>query len=158
MQNYIGQTQDYSFKSPYNIYYPIKKSFHLLPLNARKNHSNFEENKASTDNLVNSVLEKPYGYKYKHTKIVINKDKLSHLHRSASEKIRAKIFMNISEGEHYHKILMKTFGIKNIDLINCKNIINDNFVYLQQSLNGLNYNENPISEKECEFRFIISIK
>ena len=158
MQNYIGQTQDYSFKSPYNIYYPIKKNFHLLPLNARKNHSNFEENKASNDNLVNSVLEKPYGYKYKHTKIVINKDKLSHLHRSASEKIRAKIFMNISEGEHYHKILMKTFGIKNIDLINCKNIINDNFVYLQQSLNGLNYNENPISEKECEFKIKIKFK
>ena len=158
MKNYIGQTQDYSFKSPSNMFYPIKKNYHLLPLNVKKNKSNIEENKTCKENFVNSVLEKPYGYKYKQTKIVINKDNLSQLHRSESEKIRSKIFMNFSEGEHYHKVLLKTFGIKNIDLINCKNIIKDNLDYLKESLNDFNTIENPISEKECEFKIKIKFK
>ena len=158
MQNYIGQTQDYSFKSPGNIIYPIRKNYHLLPMKIKRNDSKFEENKTCNENFVGSVLEKPYGYKYKRTRIVINKDNLSQLHRSESEKIRAKIFMNFSEGEHYHKVLMKTFGIKNIDLINCKNIIKDNFDYLKESLNDFNTIENPISEKECEFKIKIKFK
>ena len=149
MNNYVRLTQDFSFKSPSNTYYPLKKNYHLLPLKERRN-SAFDENKTNIDDNKNSVIEKPYGYKYKKTKIVINNTK--ELHRSASEKIRAKIFLNFSEGQHYHKILLKTFGLKNIDINNCKNVIKDNYDYLQQCLKDLVSNENFESEKDFEFK------
>ena len=120
MNNYIGQTQDYCFKSPYNTFYPIKKNYHLLPLNERRSY-------ISDDNLTNneinkdSVIEKPYGYKYRKTRIIIKNTK--DLHRSASQKFKAKLFLNFSEGDHYHKILLKTFGLKNVDINNCKTIM-----------------------------------
>ena len=152
MDNYTGQTQEYCFKSPSITFYPLKKNYHLLPLNARKNYNSSEENKTTNVNtMTNTVLEKPYGYKYKKTKIVINNDK-KELHRSASEKLNSKIFINFSEGQHYHKILMETFGIKNIDIINCKNIIKDNFNYLKVCLRELNSIDNFTGEKEIEFK------
>ena len=60
--------------------------------------------------------------------------------------------MNFSEGQHYHKILLKTFGLKNIDINNCKNVIKDNYDYLQQCLKDLVSNENFESEKDFEFK------
>ena len=149
MNNYVRLTQDFCFKSPTNTSYPLKKNYHLLPLRERRNLA-FDENKTNVDNNINSVIEKPYGYKYKKTKIVINNTK--ELHRSASEKIRAKIFLNFSEGQHYHKILMKTFGLKNIDINNCKNVIKDNYDYLQQCLKDLISIENFESEKDFEYK------
>ena len=149
MNNYIGLTQDYCFKSPSNSIYPIKKNYHLLPLNGRGNLG-YDENKTNNDNIKNSVIEKSYGYKYKKTKIIINDTK--ELHRSASEKLRAKIFFNFCEGQHYHKILLKTFGLKNIDINNCENVIKDNYIYLQQCLKDLNSIENFDFEKEFEFK------
>ena len=152
MENYTGQTQEYCFKSPSITFYPLKKNYHLLPLNARKNFNGLENNKTSIENnTTNKVLEKPYGYKYKKTRIVIN-DNIKELHRSATEKLNSKIFINFSEGQHYHKILMETFGLKNIDIINCKNIIKDNYDYLQICLKELNSIENFIGEKEFEFK------
>ena len=152
MDNYTGQTQEYCFKSPSITFYPLKKNYHLLPLNARKNYYSSEENKTTNINtMANTVLEKPYGYKYKKTKIVINNDK-KELHRSASEKLNSRIFINFSEGQHYHKILLETFGIKNIDIINCKNIIKDNFNYLKVCLRELNSIDNFTGEKEIEFK------
>ena len=149
MNNYIGQTQDYCFKSPYNTFYPIKKNYHLLPLNERRSY-------ISDDNITNneinkdSVIEKPYGYKYRKTRIIIKNTK--DLHRSASQKFKAKLFLNFSEGDHYHKILLKTFGLKNVDINNCKTIIKDNFKFLQDCINNLNSLENFESEKEIEFK------
>ena len=52
--------------------------------------------------------------------------------------------MNFSEGEHYSKILMQTFGLKNIDIVNCNNIINDNYSYLKEYLNDFKSIENNI--------------
>ena len=147
MENYTGQTQDYCFKSPSNTFYPIKKNYHLLPINAK---NSLEENKTTNDNTTNIVVEKPYGYKYKKTRIYINNKK--GMLRSASEKLSSKFFMNFSEGQHYHKIIMETFGLKNIDIINCKNVIKDNFNYLQGCLKELNSIENFIGEKEFEFK------
>ena len=143
MENYTGQTQEYCFKSPSNTFYPIKKNYHLLPLNAKYT---LEEDKTTNENTTNIVFEKPYGYKYKKTRIYINNKK--GMHRSSSEKLSSKFFMNFSEGQHYHKILMETFGLKNIDIINCKDIIKDNFNYLQGCLKELNSIENFIGEKE----------
>ena len=152
MENYTGQTQEYCFKSPSITFYPLKKNYHLLPLNARKNLNSSEENKTALENnTTNKVLEKPYGYKYKKTRIFIN-DNIRELHRSASEKLNSRIFINFSEGQHYHKILMETFGLKNIDIINSKNIIKDNFDYLQVCLKELNTIENFVGEKEFEFK------
>ena len=155
MNNYVGLTQDFCFKSPSNTIYPIKKNFHLLPLNAQRN-LDLNENKTYNDNITNSVIEKPYGYKYKKTKIIINNTK--ELHRNTSEKLSANIFMSFSDGQHYHKILMKTFGLKNIDIDNSKNVSKDNYDYLQQSLKDLNSNKKLDSEKEIEFKIRTNYK
>ena len=72
MNNYIGLTQDYCFKSPSNSFYPKQKNFHLIPFRKKRNLS-IDENKSSFDITRSSVIEKPYGYKYKKTKIIINK-------------------------------------------------------------------------------------
>ena len=154
MDNYLGQTQDYCFKSPSQSSYPIQKNFYLIPINSR-NHQKSDEFKTVDENQKNSVIEKPYGFKYKNTRIVINNKKLNY---SASERHRAKIFMNFSEGEHYSKILMQTFGLKNIDIVNCNNIINDNYSYLKEYLNDFKSIENNISEKEYEFKIRINSK
>ena len=155
MDNYLGQTQDFCFKSPSNMFYPIKKNFQLLPLNSKK-YNIFEESKTSYENLLNSVVEKPYGYKYKKTRIIIKDNNTKELHHSASERLKAKIFIKFSEGDHYHKVLMKTFGLKNIDINNSKNVIKDNYNYLKECLKNLYNVENFISEKDFEFKIRIN--
>lgn len=149
MANYLRQTQDYSFKSPSNTFYPIKKNFYLLPLHKRSNANNDDNKENDVNNKMNSVMERPYGYKYKKTKIIINNKK--RLSRSTSEKLKAKIFMSFIEGDHYHKILMKTFGLKNIDISNSQKVMKDNYNYLKKCFKDLNSVENFESEKEFEF-------
>ena len=148
MNNYIGLTQDYCFKSPSNSFYPKQKNFHLIPFRKKRNLS-IDENKSSFDITRSSVIEKPYGYKYKKTKIIINKTR--NLFHSAIDKYGSKIFLNFIESKGYNKILMKTFGLENIDINNSKNVIKDNYSYLQNNLNELESIENFVSEKEFEY-------
>ena len=149
MNDYFGLTQDFCFKSPSNSFYPKQKNFHLIPSSERRNLS-VDENKSSVDYTRNSVIEKPYGYKYKKTKIIINNTR--NIPHSAIEKSGSKLFLSFIDRKDYTKILMQTFGLKNIDINNSKNVIKDNFDYLQNNLKDLYSLENFISEKEFEFK------
>ena len=154
MDNYIGQTQDFCFKSPGNTVYPLKKNFQYLPINLQKNKSTDEiidETKKDNEKEVNSVIEKPYGFKYKKTKIVINKDK-DFFHQNSADKKKSKIFMSFSEGNYYSNELLKTFGLNNIDINNNNDIIKTNFEYLQENINNINSIENYENEKSIEFK------
>ena len=66
-------------------------NFHLIPFRKKRNLS-IDENKSSFDITRSSVIEKPYGYKYKKTKIIINKTR--NLFHSAIDKYGSKIFLN----------------------------------------------------------------
>ena len=156
MDNYIGQTQDFCFKSPENTVYPLKKNFQFLPINERINHIIEEEPKVddikiNNENEENSVIEKPYGFKYKKTKIVINRDRDFYNHNNSSERKKSKLFMSFSEGDYTHELL-KTFGLNNIDINNNNEIIKKNFEYLHESIINLNSLENFTSEKSIEFK------
>ena len=96
MDNYIGQTQDFSFKSPGNTVYPLKKNFQYLPITFQKSQiidelidvskkDNEIDNEKDNEKDINSVIEKSYGFKYKKTKIVINRDK-DFYHQNSEEK------------------------------------------------------------------------
>ena len=157
MNNYTGQTQDFCFKSPDNLVYPLKKNYQLLPINIRINKhteapKNNDDSKNNTNtNEVNSVIEKPYGFKYKKTKIVINKDKgRNYYHHSSEEKMKSKIFLSFSEGD-YSDELLKAFGLNHIDINNNKEIIKENFEYLKENITKLDSLENNTNQKTIEF-------
>ena len=99
LSRYDKLTKENSFKSPENSFYPIRKNIKYLPVyktkqlkeNTKKesifkitnsfqnidegnNYNNFfEEN----NNKMGNIEEMPYGFKYKDTKIVIDKSKLN---------------------------------------------------------------------------------
>ena len=156
MNNYTGQTQDFCFKSPDNLVYPLKKNYQLLPINIRINkHTEAPNNDDSKNyinsNEVNSVIEKPYGFKYKKTKIVIDKDKgRNYYHHSSAEKMKSKIFLSFSEGD-YSDELLKAFGLNHIDINNNKEIIKENFEYLNENITKLISLENNTNQKTIEF-------
>ena len=63
MDNYIGQTQDFCFKSPEYTIYPMKKNFQYLPIDFKRNLSVQEvtnDDRKNNENQVKSVIEKPY--------------------------------------------------------------------------------------------------
>ena len=153
MDNYIGQTQDFCFKSPGNTVYPIKKNFQYLPINLQKSQSidEIDESKKVNENEINKVFEKPYGYKYKKTKIVINKDKDIY-HHNSQEKIKSKIFMSFSEGNFYSNELLKTFGLNNIDINNNLEVIKNNFEYLHESIINIQSLQNFTTTNSIEFK------
>ena len=156
MDNYIGQTQDFCFKSPENNIYPLKKNFQYLPINFQRSQI-IEEPKDETkkendnENGINAVIEKPYGFKYKKTRIVIDKDK-DFFHHNSAERIKSKVFMRFSEGNFYSSNLLKTFGLNNIDIVNNNEIIKTNFQYLHESIINLNSLENFTTTKTIEFK------
>jgi len=162
MDNYIGQTQDFSFKSPGNTVYPLKKNFQYLPITFQKSQiidelmdvskkDNEIDNEKDNEKDINSVIEKSYGFKYKKTKIVINRDK-DFYHQNSEEKKKSKIFMSFSEGNFYSNELLKTFDLNNIDINNNIEIIKSNFEYLQESIININSLENFINENSIEFK------
>lgn len=153
MDNYIGQTQDFCFKSPECTVYPMKKNYQYLPIDIKRNLSAQEvtndDNKNNGDQ-VNSVIEKPYGYKYKNTKIRINNK--DYYHHSSAEKLKSKIFMNFSEGMSYSEKILKAIGLDNIDINNNSEIIKSNFSYLHESLININLLENYTSTKSIDYK------
>ena len=154
MDNYIGQTQDFCFKSPGNTVYPLKKNYQFLPINFQKSQSideQMDDNEKNNRNEISSVVEKPYGFKYKKTKIVIKRDKDVY-HQNNLERIKSKIFMSFSEGNFYSNELLKIFGLNNVDINNNNEIIKNNFEYLQESIINLHSLENFTSKKSIEFK------
>ena len=158
MDNYIGQTQDFCFKSPENNIYPLKKNYQFLPINFQRSQIIDEPKDQSkkeitneNENEINAVLEKPYGFKYKKTRIIIDKNK-DYYHHNSAERIKSKIFMRFSEGNFYTSDLLKTFGLNNIDIINNNEIIKENFQYLHESIINLSSLENYTTSKSIEFK------
>ncbi len=154
MDNYIGQTQDFCFKSPGNTVYPLKKNYQFLPINFKKSQiieDPIDDNKKDNDNEINSVVAKPYGFKYKKTKIIIDKDKDFYQHIN-EERQKSKIFMSFSEGNFYSNELLKTFGLNNIDISNNTEIIKSNFEYLNESIIKIQTLVNFTSTNSIEFK------
>ena len=128
MDNYVGQTQDFCFKNPGNTIYPLKKNYQYLPLNIKGTSNNDgHKDDNNNENKDNSIVVKPYGFKYKKTRIVINniKDKDFYQNNSA-EKIKSKLFISFSERD-YADELLKTFDLSNIDINNNNEIIKKKF-------------------------------
>ena len=154
MDNYIGQTQDFCFKAPGNTIYPLKKNYQYLPINFQKNESinlPFDDNQKDFENEINSVVEKPYGFKYKKTKIILNKDK-EFYRQNSQEKMKSKIFMNFSEGNYHSNELLKEFGINNIDINNNIDVKKNNFDYLKESLVTIHSLQNFETTNSIEFK------
>ena len=154
MDNYIGQTQDFCFKTPGNTIYPLKKNYQFLPITFQKNQSideTIDDKKQNNDEKISSVIEKPYGFKYKKTKIIINRDNDIY-HNNSQERIKSKIFMTFSEGNFYSNELLKKFGLNNIDINNSNEVIKNNFEYLHESIINIYSLENFASTESIEFK------
>ena len=153
MDNYIGQTQDFCFKSPECTVYPMKKNFQYLPIDIKRNLSVREvtsDERRNNENQTNSVIEKPYGYKYKNTRIRINNK--DYYHHNSAEKLKSKLFINFSEGMNYSEKVLKAIGLSNIDISNNSEIIKSNFNYLHESLININLLENFTSSKSIDYK------
>ena len=154
MDNYVGQTQDFCFKNPGNTLYPLKKNYQYLPVNIKgiSNNDGHKDDNNNNENEDNSIVVKPYGFKYKKTRIVINniKDK-EFYHNNSAEKIKSKLFISFSERD-YADELLKTFDLSNIDINNNNEIIKKNFEYLHESIINLNSFENITTQKSIEFK------
>ena len=153
MDNYIGQTQDFCFKSPECTIYPMKKNFQYLPIDIKRNLSVQEvtsDERRNNRDQANSVIEKPYGFKYKKTKIRINNK--DYYHHSSAEKLKSKIFLNFSEGMNYSEKVLNAIGLRNIDISNNSEIIKNNLNYLHESLININLLENFTSSKSIDYK------
>ena len=156
MDNYLGQTQDFCFKSPECTVYPMKKNFQYLPIDIKRNISAQEVTSDERRNQSNSVIEKPYGYKYKNTRIRINNK--DYYHHSSAEKLKSKIFINFSEGMNYSEKVLKAIGLRNIDISNNNEIIKSNLNYLHESLININLLENFTSSKSIDYKIKSNFK
>jgi len=156
MDNYLGQTQDFCFKSPECTVYPMKKNFQYLPIDIKRNISAQEVTSDDRRNQSNSVIEKPYGYKYKNTRIRINNK--DYYHHSSAEKLKSKIFINFSEGMNYSEKVLKAIGLRNIDISNNNEIIKSNLNYLHESLININLLENFTSSKSIDYKIKSNFK
>ena len=156
MDNYLGQTQDFCFKSPECTVYPMKKNFQYLPIDNKRNISAQEVTSDDPRNQSNSVIDKPYGYKYKNTRIRINNK--DYYHHSSAEKLKSKIFINFSEGMNYSEKVLKAIGLRNIDISHNSEIIKSNLNYLHESLININLLENFTSSKSIEYKIKSNFK
>lgn len=143
VNKYARLTQNFCFKSPNILSYPIKKNKKFLPITSKSNETPPKTEKNNNSNHIflsymsdsnsktNKVVEnKPYGYKYGETKIVLEKkNKSFNLNTVGGED-----FQDLYEGKIFDSELLNQIGIKNMDLYNNLEEKYKNFKFLKSYL------------------------
>ena len=165
--NYINYycllTQDYTFKKPRILNYPIRKNEKYLPIKTQQNFNLSLDTKGGQDSIFSNFIKETeqnqnkeiekmsYGFKYGKTKIRIRP-------KSAYPTINAKDFKNLCETNIFESELLKEIGLKSIDIYNSLDEKNKNFKYFNDYLeefNNINTNNlfnNENSHKTISFQ------
>ena len=156
MDKYTFFTQNYSFKSPRNASYPLKKNHQYLSLssssyrndnkNSKINFSNVSENEQK------SIKEEPYGFKYGYIKIYTKNVKYRN-----QEKIKTQFFETFCDNDIYVQkdkniILFEQLGLNyNIDYINSEAEKKSNYDYLFKCLEDIHKIDDFTDNKSIDY-------
>ena len=145
MENYNNLTQDFCFKTPDKVSYPLRKNIRYLSAESIKNLKDKKNNSFNSCKM--KILKMPISDKPNYNRIQLfnnNKNNKNNIFNKIKKSNNNRnLLLSFSDEKLQKKSILNSFEIKddpftNIDIDNNKNIKQENFEYLKKYANKLN--------------------